>query len=102
VLTSETDTEAIAHLVEEATRATSPTRSAPRCARRGRIRAGRDAQGEVSRLVGARHNVPLVVGLNGEESFIASDVSAILAHTNRVVFLDEGDIADVRPDRASS
>ena len=52
---------------------------------------------EVSRLVGARHNVPLVVGLNGEESFIASDVSAILAHTNRVVFLDEGDVADVRP-----
>jgi glutamine---fructose-6-phosphate transaminase (isomerizing) len=52
---------------------------------------------EVSRIVGARHNVPLVVGLNGEESFIASDVSAILAHTNRVVFLDEGDVADVRP-----
>jgi glucosamine--fructose-6-phosphate aminotransferase (isomerizing) len=37
------------------------------------------------------------VGLNGEESFIASDVSAILAHTNRVVFLEEGDVADVRP-----
>ena len=54
-------------------------------------------RGEISRLVGARQNVPLVVGLNGEESFIASDVSAILAHTNRVVFLEEGDVADVRP-----
>jgi glucosamine--fructose-6-phosphate aminotransferase (isomerizing) len=51
----------------------------------------------MGRLVGARQNVPLVVGLNGEESFIASDVAAILAHTNRVVFLEDGDIADVRP-----
>ena len=54
-------------------------------------------KGEISRLVGARQDVPLVVGLNGEESFIASDVAAILAHTNRVVFLEEGDVADVRP-----
>ena len=52
---------------------------------------------EIDRLVGARENVPLVVGLNGEESFLASDVAAILAHTNRVVFLEEGDVADVRP-----
>jgi glucosamine--fructose-6-phosphate aminotransferase (isomerizing) len=37
------------------------------------------------------------VGLHGEESFIASDVAAILAHTNRIVFLEEGDVADVRP-----
>jgi glucosamine--fructose-6-phosphate aminotransferase (isomerizing) len=98
VLTSETDTEAIAHLVEEAYRGDLAD------AVRASLRRVEGAyalvvmhKGEVSRLVGARHNVPLVVGLNGEESFIASDVSAILAHTNRVVFLDEGDIADVRP-----
>jgi glucosamine--fructose-6-phosphate aminotransferase (isomerizing) len=54
-------------------------------------------KGEISRLVGARRDVPLIVGLNGEESFIASDVAAILAHTRTVVFLEEGDIADVRP-----
>jgi glucosamine--fructose-6-phosphate aminotransferase (isomerizing) len=54
-------------------------------------------KGEQSRLVGARQDVPLVVGLHGEESFIASDVAAILAHTNRIVFLEEGDVADVRP-----
>ena len=41
--------------------------------------------------------MPLVVGLHGEESFIASDVAAILAHTNRIIFLEEGDVADVRP-----
>src|SRR6478735_7967101 len=54
-------------------------------------------RGEISRLVGARQDVPLVVGLHGEESFIASDVAAILAHTNRIIFLEEGDVADVRP-----
>ena len=98
VLTSETDTEAIAHLVEEAYQGDLAD------AVRASLRQVEGAyalvvmhKSEVSRLVGARHNVPLVVGLNGEESFIASDVSAILAHTPRVVFLDEGDIADVRP-----
>ncbi|HEY3334858.1 MAG TPA: glutamine--fructose-6-phosphate transaminase (isomerizing) [Candidatus Limnocylindrales bacterium] len=98
VLASETDTEAIAHLVEEAYRGDLAD------AVRESLRQVEGAyalvvmhRGEVSRLVGARQNVPLVVGLNGEESFIASDVSAILAHTNRVVFLEEGDVADVRP-----
>ena len=47
--------------------------------------------------MGARKDVPLVVGLHGEESFLATDVAAILAHTHRVIFLEEGDVADVRP-----
>jgi len=97
-LSSETDTEAIAHLVEEAYE--GDLADAVRAALR-RIEGAYALvvmhRGEISRLVGARQDVPLVVGLNGEESFIASDVSAILAHTNRVVFLEEGDVADVRP-----
>src|SRR5690242_19919754 len=98
VLASETDTEAIAHLVEEAYQgdlAEAVRASLQRV--EGAYALVVMHKDEVSRLVGARHNVPLVVGLNGEESFIASDVSAILAHTNRVVFLEEGDVADVRP-----
>ena len=97
-LISETDTEAIAHLVEEAYR--GDLAEAVRAALRrteGAYALVVMHRGEVSRLVGARQNVPLVVGLNGEESFIASDVAAILAHTNRIVFLEEGDVADVRP-----
>ena len=98
VLTSETDTEAIAHLVEEAYRGdlADAVRSALRRTE-GAYALVVMHKAEISRLVGARQDVPLVVGLNGEESFIASDVAAILAHTNRVVFLEEGDIADVRP-----
>ena len=98
VLASETDTEAIAHLVEENYQ--GDLGDAVRAALRrmeGAYALVVMHKGEVSRLVGARHNVPLVVGLNGEESFIASDVAAILAHTDRVVFLEDGDIADVRP-----
>src|SRR5215204_2002704 len=97
-LASETDTEAIAHLIEEAYEgdlADAVRASLPRV--EGAYALVVMHRGELSRLVGARQNVPLVVGLNGEESFIASDVSAILAHTNRVVFLEEGDVADVRP-----
>jgi glucosamine--fructose-6-phosphate aminotransferase (isomerizing) len=98
VLTSETDTEAIAHLVEEAYQ--GDLADAVRTALRqldgayAMVVMHRD---ELGRLVGARQDVPLVVGLNGEESFIASDVAAILAHTNRVVFLEEGDVVDVLP-----
>jgi glutamine---fructose-6-phosphate transaminase (isomerizing) len=97
-LTSETDTEAIAHLVEEAY--DGDLADAVRAALRqleGAYAIVVMHKGEISRLVGARQDVPLIVGLNGEESFIASDVAAILAHTNRIVFLEEGDVADVRP-----
>jgi glutamine---fructose-6-phosphate transaminase (isomerizing) len=97
-LTSETDTEAIAHLVEECYQ--GDLADAVRAALRqveGAYALVVMHRKEISRLVGARQDVPLIVGLNGEESFIASDVSAILAHTDRVIFLEEGDVADVRP-----
>ena len=97
-LTSETDTEALAHLVEEAYQ--GDLADAVRAALRqveGAYAIVVMHRDEISRLVGARQDVPLVVGRNGEESFIASDVAAILAHTDRIVFLEEGDVADVRP-----
>jgi glucosamine--fructose-6-phosphate aminotransferase (isomerizing) len=98
VLDSETDTEALAHLVEESYE--GDLADAVRAALRrveGAYAIVVMHREEAGRLVGARQDVPLVVGLNGEETFIASDVAAILAHTNRVVFLQEGDVADVRP-----
>src|SRR5690349_7630105 len=97
-LTSETDTEAIAHLVEEfytgdladAVRATLAKLE-------GAYAVAVMHIGEGDRLVGARKDVPLVVGLGDGEAFLASDVAAILAHTNRIVFLQDGDVADLRP-----
>ena len=97
-LTSETDTEAIAHLIEEAYEGdiADATRAALRQLE-GAYALVVMHRDEIDRLVGARQDVPLIVGLHGEESFIASDVAAILAHTDRIVFLEEGDVADLRP-----
>jgi glutamine---fructose-6-phosphate transaminase (isomerizing) len=97
-LTSETDTEALAHLVEECYQGDLAD------AVRGTLRQVEGAYAiavmhrrEGDRLVGARKDVPLVVGLADGESFLASDVAAILAHTNQVMFLEDGDVADLHP-----
>jgi glutamine---fructose-6-phosphate transaminase (isomerizing) len=97
-LTSETDTEAIAHLVEEAYRGdlADAVREALGMLE-GAFAIVVMHTGEGDRLVGARKDVPLVVGLGDGESFLASDVAAILAHTDRIVFLEDGDVADLRP-----
>ena len=97
-LTSETDTEALAHLVEEAydgDLAAAVRATLTRC--EGAYAIAVMHRGEGDRLVGARKDVPLVVGLGDGESFLASDVAAILAHTDRVIFLEDGDVADLRP-----
>jgi glucosamine--fructose-6-phosphate aminotransferase (isomerizing) len=97
-LTSETDTEAIAHLIEASYDGdiADATRAALRRLE-GAYALVVMHRGETERLVGARQDVPLVVGVADGESFLASDVAAILAHTDQVIFLDEGDVADIRP-----
>jgi glucosamine--fructose-6-phosphate aminotransferase (isomerizing) len=97
-LASETDTEALAHLVEEAYDGdlADAVRSALGKAE-GAYAIAVMHRGEPDRLVGARQDVPLVVGLGDGETFLASDVAAILAHTDKVIFLDEGDVADLHP-----
>ena len=97
-LTSETDTEAIAHLVEEAY--DGDIAEAVRIALRqleGAYALAVMHRDEPDRIVGARKDVPLVVGVGDGESFLASDVAAILAHTDRVIYLRDGDVADLVP-----
>ncbi|HET7082463.1 MAG TPA: glutamine--fructose-6-phosphate transaminase (isomerizing) [Candidatus Limnocylindria bacterium] len=94
--TSETDTEVLAHLIEE--RYTGDLVEAVRDALnqvRGAYAIGVMHLDHPDRIVGARMNVPLIVGLGDGEGFLASDVPAILEHTKNVVILQEGDIADV-------
>ncbi|HLB43818.1 MAG TPA: glutamine--fructose-6-phosphate transaminase (isomerizing) [Candidatus Limnocylindrales bacterium] len=95
-LSSETDTEALAHLVEEAYAGdlADAVRSALRQAHGAYAVAVMHAA-EPTRLVGARMNVPLIVGIGEGENFLASDVAAVLAHTSKVIFLEEGDVADI-------
>ena len=97
-LASETDTEAIAHLIEEEYRGDIATATRAALTRvSGAYALAVMHRGEPDRLVGARMNVPLVVGVADGETFIASDVAAILAHTDRVIFLEEGDVVDLHP-----
>jgi glucosamine--fructose-6-phosphate aminotransferase (isomerizing) len=95
-LSSETDTEALAHLIEEAYTGdlADAVRSALRQAHGAYAVAVMHAA-EPDRLVGARMNVPLIVGIGEGENFLASDVAAVLAHTKKVIFLEEGDVADI-------
>ncbi len=97
--TSETDTEVLAHLIE--TKYAGDLVEAVRAALnevRGAYAIAVMHTEHPDRIVGARMNVPLIVGLGDGEGFLASDVPAILEHTKNVVILHEGDIADVTPD----
>ncbi len=96
--TSQTDTEIIAHSIHhEYTHAQHGDLFAAvqaACQRfHGAFAIGVIAQDKPEELVVARMGCPLLVALGEQETFIASDVSAVIAYTRNVVFLEDGDIA---------
>ena len=96
--TSETDTEVIAHLIEHYFRQSKDLLAATRAAvaeLEGAYAIGVVSEDAPNRLVCARKGSPLLIGLGIEENFIASDVSALLPVTQRVMYLEEGDVADI-------
>jgi glucosamine--fructose-6-phosphate aminotransferase (isomerizing) len=97
--TSETDTEIFAHLIDRAIATGAPDLTT---AVRNAIAKVRGAYAIVvlndkdpSTLVAAKNSSPLVVGLGDGENFIASDVTAILSETRRMVFVEEGEVVTV-------
>lgn len=98
-LVSQTDTEVIAHLAEEAYAQTGELVEATR-----RTEAQLEGsyafvvlhQDHPGELVAARNESPLVLGVGDDECFVASDVVAFLEHTDRAVFLHDGDLVHVR------
>src|SRR6516162_10314732 len=98
--TSETDTEVLAHLIEEFMKSAD---GAAASLEEAVIEALRKVEGtygiavlssrDPNKIVAARKGSPLLVGLGDGEYFIASDVSAILAHTRQVIYLNDGDLA---------
>ncbi len=98
VFTSQTDTEVIAHLIHHHFHACRDLLEAVRAATaelRGAYAIGVLCADSPHRLVAARSGSPLLIGLGIEENFIASDVSALLPVTQKVLYLEEGDIADI-------
>ncbi|MEV0434864.1 glutamine--fructose-6-phosphate transaminase (isomerizing) [Nocardia sp. NPDC050413] len=100
-LVSDTDTEAIAHLIAAELDATDSLEAAVRAALH-RVQGTYgllvlDAR-RPDELVVARNGSPIVLGVGDGEMFIASDVAALVHHTQRVVFLDDGEIATLRAD----
>lgn len=96
---TETDTEVIAHLVEEADRGdlVEAVLAAVRQLRGAYAFVVLHAD-EPGVLVGVRNGAPLVVGLGSGEAFLASDIPAVLEYTRDFIFLDNGEVAVVRQD----
>ncbi len=99
--TSETDTEVIAHRVHlhlqtlhdlfQAVRATVAELQ-------GAYALVVVSEHDPQRLILAREGCPVVIGVGVDENFVASDVAALLPVTRRFIFLEEGDVAEVRRD----
>ena len=99
--TSQTDTEVVVHAIYDELDAGYSLTDAVRRTR-GRLE-GAYALGVIdardpTRLVATRQGSPLVIGVGFQEHFIASDVFALLPVTNRFIFLEEGDLAELRLD----
>lgn len=99
--TSQTDTEVVAHLIEKYFREQGKLYEAVKAAiqrLRGAYALAVVHADEPDHLVVCREGSPLVVGVGIGENFIASDQLALLPVTDRFMFLEEGDIADIRKD----
>ncbi len=97
---TDTDTEILVHLIEQYYEGdlTEAVRSALTQVE-GTYGIAVISAGEPGKIVAARQGSPLVLGNGDGENFIASDVSAILSHTKRAVYLNEGEIVTVTADK---
>src|SRR5215211_4804346 len=92
--TSETDTEVIAHLIEDAWDGNLEDAVIEALWQiEGTYGIAVVSSEDKDKIVAARKGSPLLIGLGDKEFYIASDASAILAQTREVVYLDDGDLA---------
>lgn len=100
---SETDTEVLAHLIESYYK---------KDLKQAVIKALKHIRGTYGlivmhadhkdTLIAARLGSPLVIGINDDEHYIASDATPMLAYTKKVIFLDDGEIAEIRKENVTT
>jgi glucosamine--fructose-6-phosphate aminotransferase (isomerizing) len=99
IFTSETDTESVVHLLSDARKSHHGDLAAAMrevCAQlRGSFTLLAIHSDEPGRIVGARRNSPLVVGVGNGENFLASDVSAFIAYTKHALELGQDEVVDI-------
>src|ERR1700737_3757340 len=95
---SDTDTEVVPHLIEANYKGDflAAVRAALKRIR-GAYALAMFSTDDPELLIGARLNAPLVVGLGDKEFYIASDITAIIPYTKRVLVLGEGEVAAITP-----
>jgi len=99
---SETDSEVIAHLIDSFLKKGNELLKSVRLALsevEGTYGLAVIYEKEPDKIIAARKGSPLVLGIGEGENFIASDVSAVLAHTNQVVYMEDGEIVEVFKDK---
>lgn len=101
VFASDTDSEVIVHLIHNCLGEGGLLHAVRRAVKRldGAYAIAVCWADEPDRIVAARSGCPLVVGKGIGENFLASDVLALKAVTDRFIFLEEGDLVDLRRDR---
>jgi glucosamine--fructose-6-phosphate aminotransferase (isomerizing) len=98
--TSQTDTEVIAHLIHYYHKDLPLLAATQKAVAEltGAFAISVVSVKEPEHMITARLGCPLLVGLGEGENFIASDVSAVLSVTRKVIYLEDGDVADIRRD----
>ena len=101
VFRSDTDSEVLAHLIEQFTKSENKLEDAVREAMKrveGTYGLVVIDQNNPDKLIAVRKGSPLIIGIADNEHFVASDVSAIIIHTKRVIYLQDGELCVVRSD----
>jgi len=100
VFESQTDTEVVAHLVHQMYDG-DLFRTVQRAAKRlhGAYAIAVFCKDEPGRVVGARFGSPLILGVGTDGNYLASDAMALAGVTDQIVYLEEGDVVDLRLDR---
>jgi len=101
IFVSDTDTEVIPHLIEKYMDMGNGLEVATRLATKdikGSYAIAAISADEPDKIIGVRKESPLIVGIGENEFFIASDVPAVLDHTNQIIYMNDNEMVILEPD----